>query len=629
MTSTATVSLTSDPYVNGVLSGIRWGVNLLTFSFPSDPTYFGSYSGGEQKSGFEAFTSVQQDAVRAILKSYSAVANLKFTEVTETLTTHGELRYAESDAPSTAWAYYPSTSAIGGDAWFNNSKNWYDAPAKGNYAWQTFLHETGHALGLKHPHEVKGAFGALPTDRDSLEYTVMSYRSYIGASTTSGYTNGSSSYPQTLMMLDIAALQKMYGPNYTTNAGDNVYRWSPLTGEMTIDNVGQGAPVGNKIFMTIWDGGGTDTYDLSNYSGGVSIDLNPGGWTTASTAQLASLGSGKVAVGNIANALLYEGNMASLIENALGGAGNDTILGNAAANMLTGGRGNDFLDGRGGVDTAVFSGLMSNYTRTKNADGSWTVSDLRSGGDGVDSLKNIEYAKFSDGVVSLGETTQTNQTTPPITDPIVVNSAPVGTADSYTVAKGSKLVVTAANGVLKNDSDKDGDGLSAALVKGPAKGTLSLKADGSFTYTPPTKYVGTVSFTYRASDGDATSAATTVTISVGTSSTAAKTGGGSAVALMDDDQVPAPWTPSKPDWVSLLTTQRFHADAQAKLGGADFWDASGQASRFADVIHTLTGDDSFNPRLVEVAGSHHDGMPVELTGLPDFLSKLFLEFHLA
>ena len=109
---------------------------------------------------------------------YSSVANLTFTEVTETSSQHGDLRYAESDAPSTAWAYYPSTSAEGGDAWFNNSTNWYDNPVKGNYAWLTMIHETGHALGLKHPQDALGAFGTMPLDHDSLEYTVMSYRSY-------------------------------------------------------------------------------------------------------------------------------------------------------------------------------------------------------------------------------------------------------------------------------------------------------------------------------------------------------------------------------------------------------------------------------------------------------------------
>ena len=63
----------------------------------------------------------------------------------------------------------------------------------------------------------------------------MSYRSYVGAPT--GYTNDS--FPQTLMMYDIAAVQTMYGANYTTNSGDTVYKWSPTTGEMSLNGVGR------------------------------------------------------------------------------------------------------------------------------------------------------------------------------------------------------------------------------------------------------------------------------------------------------------------------------------------------------------------------------------------------------
>ena len=95
----------------------------------------------------------------------------------------------------------------GGDAWFNNSSHWYNNPVVGNYAWLTIIHETGHLLGLKHPQDVSGSFGAAPVSADSLEYSVMSYRSYIGASTTGGLTNATWSFPQTLMMYDIAALQ--------------------------------------------------------------------------------------------------------------------------------------------------------------------------------------------------------------------------------------------------------------------------------------------------------------------------------------------------------------------------------------------------------------------------------------
>ena len=66
----------------------------------------------------------------------------------------------------------------------------------------------------------------------------------------------SGSYPQTLMMLDIAAVQEMYGANFSTNGGDSVYNWSVSTGEMLSMVSPQGAPSANKIFMTIWDGGG-------------------------------------------------------------------------------------------------------------------------------------------------------------------------------------------------------------------------------------------------------------------------------------------------------------------------------------------------------------------------------------
>ncbi len=172
---------------------------------------------------------------------------------------------------------------------------------------------------------------------------------------------------------------------------------------MSINGVGQGAPAGNKIFMTIWDGGGIDTYDFSNYATNLSVNLQPGSWTTASSAQLASLGSGHYAAGNIANALLYNNNPASLIENAVGGSGTDTLTGNIAGNGLTGGGGNDVLNGAAGSDIAVYSGMFANYTVVQNADGSWSIVDLRSGSpDGTDTLWNIEALQFSDSLQTLG-----------------------------------------------------------------------------------------------------------------------------------------------------------------------------------------------------------------------------------
>ena len=94
-----------------------------------------------------------------------------------------------------------------------------------------------------------------------------------------------------------------------------------------------------------------------------------------------------------------------------------------------------------------------------------------------------------------------------------VNDAPVGVADSYSTNQNAPLVVP-PRGVLNNDTDGDGDALTATLVTGPAHGTLTLNADGSFSYTPTTGYNGPDSFTYTAADAGLTSATTTVSLTV-------------------------------------------------------------------------------------------------------------------
>ncbi len=96
----------------------------------------------------------------------------------------------------------------------------------------------------------------------------------------------------------------------------------------------------------------------------------------------------------------------------------------------------------------------------------------------------------------------------------VVNRPPVAVDDAYAVTGGDVLIVSAP-GVLGNDSDPDGDALSAQLVAGPASGNLVLNPDGSFIYVPAEDAVsGPVTFTYRASDGVAPSNLATVTITV-------------------------------------------------------------------------------------------------------------------
>jgi VCBS repeat-containing protein len=94
------------------------------------------------------------------------------------------------------------------------------------------------------------------------------------------------------------------------------------------------------------------------------------------------------------------------------------------------------------------------------------------------------------------------------------NNAPTGAGESYSLNEDEVLEVPVGQGVLANDSDPDGDPITAVLVTNAAHGTVVLAADGSFKYTPAANYNGTDSFTYRVSDGVATSQPITVSFTV-------------------------------------------------------------------------------------------------------------------
>src|SRR6184192_716080 len=152
--------------------------------------------------------------------------------------------------------------------------------------------------------------------------------------------------------------------------------------------------------------------------------------------------------------------------------------------------------------SAVLVSNPSHGTLTLNSDGSLVYMPALNF-NGIDSFTY----KASDGQAQSGVATVTITVTP-------VNDAPVAANDdSYTTAEDTQLTVSAP-GVLANDSDVDGDALSAVLVSNPTHGTLTLNGDGSFSYMPALNYNGVDSFTYKASDGQAQSDVATVTITV-------------------------------------------------------------------------------------------------------------------
>ncbi|WEX75098.1 M10 family metallopeptidase C-terminal domain-containing protein [Sinorhizobium numidicum] len=392
-----TVNPTGNDLIDGVLSGLTWN-STVTYAFPTSGS---SYSyGGEKDSGFAAISQAQTNAALfGVEQSYGSAANDGFSvegftnaNFTSGSAATATIRFAQSTVPKTAYAYMPGAYDQAGDIWFGTAYAGtvadYRKPAAGNYAWHALLHELGHALGLKHGHEVEGAFNALPAQYDSIEYSIMTYRGYVGAN---GYYYEQYGAPQSFMMADIAALQEMYGADFTTNSGNSVYKWTPSSGATLVNGAAAISPGGNRIFATIWDGGGNDTFDLTAYTTGLKIDLRPGMASTLSVDQLAWLGGGAnngFAAGNIFNALLYHGDTRSLIENVNGGSAADTITGNQAANTLWGNDGSDVLNGDSGND-ALYGGLGRDKVR--GGDGNDRIlggggADHLSGGTGADTF---------------------------------------------------------------------------------------------------------------------------------------------------------------------------------------------------------------------------------------------------
>jgi YD repeat-containing protein/VCBS repeat-containing protein len=161
--------------------------------------------------------------------------------------------------------------------------------------------------------------------------------------------------------------------------------------------------------------------------------------------------------------------------------------------------------------TAQLVAAPAHGSLTLNADGSFSYAPA-AGYVGTDSFTY----QANDGVGTSGTATVSLS---------VTNQAPVAGNDSYTLAAGSAFTVATPQGVLANDTESDGDALTAQLVAGPAHGSLAFNADGSFTYTPTGTFTGTDGFTYQAGDGVSFSNTATVTLNVELSSQASSSQG--------------------------------------------------------------------------------------------------------
>ena len=354
-----------------------------------------------------------------------------------------------------AFAFYPDIGSV----WLNSSQGVLANPLVGNYGFFTVLHELGHALGLNHMGDYNGSSAYTPFSyQDS---TVLSIMSYFGPSSPLGNNevmqadwvggDGQRYYVQTPMVNDVLAIQKIYGRSGTTRTGNTTYGFNTNLDEndALIFDFGKNL---NPI-LTIFDSSGNaDWIDLSGWSTNSFLDLRAGNYSSANEM-----------TNNIAIAFEV------IIENGVTGNGNDTLIGNSAANYLNGGgghdeliggigddsleggSGDDYLNGGQGSDTAIFNFSRSDYT-VNSIDSSGIVT-ITSSLEGTDRLEDIELFSFSDGIhtietisASLGAETSSDKLAP-----ILLSVNPEDNADN--VASGIIFEFTFSEPIQRGSGD--------------------------------------------------------------------------------------------------------------------------------------------------------------------------------
>lgn len=329
-------------------------------------------------SGYTAFTTAQRANFRDALALFSAAAGVVFVEVTGgAAMVNAMVTSGSSYGGWAAVALAMETHTNEGDLVVDNSGNFDE----GSYAFQTMLHELGHAMGLQHPFE-----GDIQLDGsvDNQAHTVMTY-------------NIDTPYARILGTLDVQALQALYG----TAAAVAGWAVSWAAGVLTVTGTLAADRILGALGANLLNGGG----GADRLNGRQADDTLNGG--AGDDSLFGNVGSDRL-LGDDGNDALWGFGARNLWvageDSLYGGAGRDTLTGGNRADLLIGGAGGDVINGRDGSDTMrggggadrIYGGAAGVFSGNQRLYGD-AGADRLSGGDGTDLLYGGTEADTLDG----------------------------------------------------------------------------------------------------------------------------------------------------------------------------------------------------------------------------------------
>ncbi len=402
--STSNFTLDENATVGCGCAGCQSGTNTLAYSESqndtqysgggeyapgpaADPNVFANYlthgywsdAGGSNRSWAQdnitfslsnSFTAAQKDGLRMALDLWSDAADISFTEVANganmSMVVGNDGRAFSSSSTS-------GTTIISNTISIDTSVNgWINIGNVGDYAFMTALHEIGHSLGLGHTGNYNGAASYNVNAQwanDTHQTTVMSYFNDMNVGSDHIGATGGWKYSATPMLIDILAIQNIYGADYTTRNGNTTYGFNSNAGKEQFDFSLTSVPI------AIWDGGGVDTIDLSGYSTDQTLYLTAGDYSS---------------VGHMTDNLVIA--YGADIENAIGGSGNDTFYTNSLSNDVDGGAGTDVVEYFYNATEFAFNFISNTVVALTHIVQNFT-----------DTLSNIENFIFADGTFTFNE----------------------------------------------------------------------------------------------------------------------------------------------------------------------------------------------------------------------------------